>query len=275
MGRKAENLIGKKFNYLTPLRRATEEEYPRGAGKHAMWLCKCDCGQTRFVSSSDLKSGRAVSCGCKNKEKAKELAYNLGKKNLKDLTGEKFGKLTVLKQGPYYNKQVQWICKCDCGTITTVRSSYLLNGHTTSCGCKRSWGAGKISKGEEKIINILKNAKIHFEREKMFPTMKKNGHNLRMDFYLPEQNIGIEFNGQGHYEQNKFFHKNRQEFNKRQEYDRYKIGYCLAHGIPIYCIPYWELENITKAADLFKEKYRAKDIWKNDKDFLNFQKSKI
>ena len=271
MGRPAEDLTGKKFNYLTVIRRATEEEYPRGAGRHAKWLCRCDCGNIRFVDSGDLKNGNAKSCGCKNREKARELAKELGKKKFKNLTGQKFGKLTVLKQGPYYNRQIQWWCKCECGAITLVRTGYLISGHTTSCGCNRQWGEGRTSKGEETIIKILKENKIKFEREKTFPDMKINGNNLRLDFYLPEQNIGLEFNGIAHYEQNKFFHKTRQDFLKRQEYDRYKIGYCLAHNITLYCIPYWELDNLKNINDIFQPKYRAFDRWKNDKDWSKFK----
>ena len=267
MGRLAEDLTGKKFNYLTVIRRATEEEWPRGTGRHAKWLCRCECGNTRFVDSSDLKNGTAVSCGCKNREKARELARALGKQNFQDLTGQKFGKLTVLKQGPHYNRQVQWWCKCDCGATALVRANYLLSGHTTSCGCNRQWGNGQTSKGEEKIISLLKDAKIPFEREKTLPDMKKHGNHLRFDFYLTNKKVALEFNGAAHYQQIVFFHKNQQEFQKRQEYDRYKISYCLSHGITIYCIPYWELDNLHTAADLFNPRFRATSKWKNDLDW--------
>lgn len=272
MGRPAEDLTGKKFNRLTVLRRATEEEWPRGSGRHAKWLCKCDCGNLTFVQSSELKNGGVKSCGCLAKESAAKLAYKLGKERFQDLTGQKFGKLTVLKQGPYYQRQVQWWCQCECGATTLVRTCYLINGHTTSCGCNRQWGDGRTSKGEERIISILKEAKIPFEREKQFADMKKHGNHLRIDFYLPNQKVALEFNGIAHYEQNKFFHKNRQEFQKRQEYDRYKISYCLSHNIAIYCIPFWELENLNSVTDLLNPKFLAKDKWKNDKDWQNYQK---
>lgn len=267
MGRPAEDLTGKKFNYLTVIRRATEEEWPRGAGRHAKWLCKCDCGNTRFVDSSDLKNGSAISCGCKNREKAKELAYKLGKENFKDLTGQKFGKLTVIKRTHQKDKKVFWLCKCDCGTLKTVEAGNLRSGHTRSCGCLKQWGSGQTSKGEEKIISLLKDAKIPFEREKTLPDMKKHGNHLRFDFYLADKKIALEFNGIAHYEQNNFFHKTPQDFQKRQEYDRYKISYCLSHGITIYCVPYWELDNLHTAADLFNPRFRATSKWKNDLDW--------
>ena len=271
MGRPAEDLTGKKFNKLTVIRRATEEEWPRGSGRHAKWLCKCECGNLTFVQSSELKNGKTKSCGCIAKESAAKLAYKLGKEHFQDLTGKKFGKLTVIKQGPYYQKQIQWECKCDCGATTLVRAYYLLNGHTTSCGCNRHWGNGQTSKGEEKIISLLKEANIPFEREKTLPDMKKHGNHLRFDFYLPDKKIALEFNGAAHYQQIDFFHKNKQEFQKRQEYDRYKIGYCLSHGITIYCIPYWELDNLHTSADLFNPRFRAASRWKNDQDWQRQQ----
>lgn len=55
-----------------------------------------------------------------------------------DLTNQRFGQLTALERAPRQNdKYTRWICQCDCGNITTVRTDYLRNGHTTSCGCKK------------------------------------------------------------------------------------------------------------------------------------------
>lgn len=57
---------------------------------------------------------------------------------LKDLTGMRFGRLVVLQRGENdKSNKVRWICRCDCGKETLVRSSNLLNGTTTSCGCIR------------------------------------------------------------------------------------------------------------------------------------------
>ena len=53
-----------------------------------------------------------------------------------DLTNQKFGKLIALERAPKRNdKYTRWICQCDCGRKTEVRTDYLRNGHTTSCGC--------------------------------------------------------------------------------------------------------------------------------------------
>lgn len=53
-----------------------------------------------------------------------------------DLTNQKFGKLTVLEKAPKRNDRYsRWVCQCECGKITEVRTDYLRMGHTTSCGC--------------------------------------------------------------------------------------------------------------------------------------------
>ena len=61
-----------------------------------------------------------------------------------------------------------------------------------------------------------------------------------------------------------FFHKSRSDFLKAQERDRIKITYCLSHGIKLYCIPYWELDNLSSVEDLFAQKFLAKSKFHND-----------
>ena len=52
-----------------------------------------------------------------------------------DLTGEKYGKLTVLERAKNRKKATMWKCKCECGELTVVSSGNLRNGNTKSCGC--------------------------------------------------------------------------------------------------------------------------------------------
>lgn len=58
---------------------------------------------------------------------------------LKDLEGQRFGRLTVLSDHKIENKSTFWKCMCDCGNEKWVRSSYFTNrtknGHEVSCGC--------------------------------------------------------------------------------------------------------------------------------------------
>jgi hypothetical protein len=58
----------------------------------------------------------------------------MGGKRLGDFTGKVFGRLTVLHRSTQSGRP-KWVCKCSCGTMTTVRSDHLRSGCTTSCGC--------------------------------------------------------------------------------------------------------------------------------------------
>ena len=80
-------------------------------------------------------------------------------------------------------------------------------------------------------------------------------------------NTVLEINGAQHYEFNKKFYKNKSEFLKAQERDRRKISYALAHGMKIYCIPYWEIDKLSSADDLFNQKFLAQSKFHNDDVF--------
>jgi len=59
---------------------------------------------------------------------------------IKDLTGQRAGRLTVLSLLGKIKSRAVWKCRCDCGEIAIVRGSYLSraikgNGGTKSCGC--------------------------------------------------------------------------------------------------------------------------------------------
>ncbi len=54
----------------------------------------------------------------------------------KDMTGIKFGRLTVIEDaGKEPQGQMKWLCKCDCGNYSIVTGRNLRRNHTTSCGC--------------------------------------------------------------------------------------------------------------------------------------------
>lgn len=53
----------------------------------------------------------------------------------KDLTGERFGRLVVIRESGRKNRHVAWLCRCDCGVEVVVTSGNLRSGNTQSCGC--------------------------------------------------------------------------------------------------------------------------------------------
>ena len=117
------DLSGLKYNRLTAISPAPTVRSPCGSYR-ARWNCICDCGNETVVDATSLKLGKVKSCGC--------LLNNLGA----DLTGARFGKLTVVqKTDSRLNGYVVWECLCDCGSTVFVRTSSLTSGNTQSCGC--------------------------------------------------------------------------------------------------------------------------------------------
>ena len=52
-----------------------------------------------------------------------------------DLTGQRYGKLMVIEPAENVGGRTAWLCRCDCGRETVVRTNRLRSGHTSSCGC--------------------------------------------------------------------------------------------------------------------------------------------
>lgn len=121
----------------------------------------------------------------------------------------------------------------------------------------------RTSSLEEHIISVLKKEKIKFQREKTYPDLKSGYY--RFDFWIPSLNFLIEVDGEQHMKFSKKFHKSRQDFLKAQERDRRKNSYALAHKIPLYRIPYWEIDNINSFNDIIQDKFLVKSMWHLDK----------
>ncbi len=82
----------------------------------------------------------------------------------KDLTGQKFGRLTVLSIVSRRNSEgVKWLCRCDCGNLIETYSKKLNSGNTRSCGCLQhdSVMEHNITHGmfHTRIYNIWQNMK--------------------------------------------------------------------------------------------------------------------
>lgn len=129
-----------------------------------------------------------------------------------------------------------------------------------------------MSKLEEKVITLLQKGHIKFMREKTFPDLKKGRFRYDFEVYVDGGRALVEVQGQQHYQFISKFYKRRADFESAKERDRRKISYALAHRIPLYIIPYWELEHIVTAQDLLRPQYLATTRWKNDIDWQDHQK---
>lgn len=123
------NLIGKRFGKLEVIEKGPGRKSPNGCYR-ATWICKCDCGNIKEIDGQKLRKGHTQSCGCLKKE-------NKGS-HFEDLTGQKFGRLTVLRfisASERTARQYDWWCKCDCGNEVKANAYKLKQGLQQSCGC--------------------------------------------------------------------------------------------------------------------------------------------
>lgn len=105
------------FGKLTVLKLYTTVK--KGLRIGTYYKCACACGKTIISKSTSLTNGVTKSCGCD-----------------KDLTGKKFGLLTVIEEGhPTKNNVRRWKCLCECGNITFSERYNLVHGYTKSCRC--------------------------------------------------------------------------------------------------------------------------------------------
>jgi len=76
---------------------------------------------------------------------------------LKDITGQKFGRLTVLYRdtNKHERRGAYWVCRCDCGKEHITLGTSLRRGDVQSCGCihaeqGRRMGKGNVGSGRGK-----------------------------------------------------------------------------------------------------------------------------
>lgn len=138
------DLTGRKFGKLTAIEPVGNDKF---GGK--LWLCKCECGGETVALAGNLVNGRYKGCGCERGKALKE-----------DLTGKRFGMLTVLEEAePYISLQglsfTRWKCRCDCGSEKIAKSADLKNGKTNNCGCQT-----RKKKAKAKTIHGLSKTRI-------------------------------------------------------------------------------------------------------------------
>lgn len=250
--------------------------------KGHLWICECSCGELIEVSASELVNGHRTSCGKKcNGIKQGDIVNNwriiekTSEKNtqgyflykvecikcgaiknktisaiketqgqfceecrLQNISGQRFGKLKVLHYSHSQDRKSYWVCQCDCGNTSIVSSTNLKTGNTKSCGCLATSG------GELKIKQILEEHNIKYETQKTFSSciFQDTNQKARFDFYLPDYNILIEYDGQQHFKEVEIF---SDSLEKIQQHDDYKNNWCKENNILLIRIPYTKYSSLT------------------------------
>ncbi len=245
--RKLIKLDGKKFGRLTVIGQQGSDRF-----KHALWLCRCDCGNEMIIASSNLIRNHSQSCGCLRLE-------NIRKRCLNDLTGLRFGRLLVIKrEGIKYRTHVSWLCKCDCGKEIIVTSQHLRRRATTSCGCymreivtgpnSKQWTGGK--KEAIKRAYLKRKADIRANLNNTVSVAICNSLRKGKDGYHWEDLVGYTLKELMNHLQ-KRFHSGMSWSNYGRGKDRWEIDHMIPKSIFSFKNPHdidfkrcWSLNNL-------------------------------
>ena len=126
-----KNITGIKIGRLTAIEPVWDKER-----KRTFWKCRCDCGNITTVYYWNLMRGHTRSCGCLRSQ---------------DLTGQRFGLLTVLRRSDKTaprgkRRALLWECRCDCGAITYKATDILTNDAQNSCAQCAARHASKVAR---------------------------------------------------------------------------------------------------------------------------------
>lgn len=193
------------------------------------------------ITYQTLKKYETGCPDCKKEDNKKgRRTYDL--KYIQNIAKQKGGKCISSKyQG--INNRYEFICKNGSYFNTTLKM--ILNKNVW-CNCKLC-SPDRTSKAEDQIIEYLNSKNIKYISEKRFDDCLSNKNiKLRFDFYLPDYNMCIEYDGKQHYEPIKYF-GGETIFQRTIINDKVKNKYCNDNKIKLIRIPYFEknyIENI-------------------------------
>jgi hypothetical protein len=114
------------------------------------------------------------------------------KKLRNDLSGRRFGRLTVLEVDERGTRKTYYNCLCDCGNIKSVRSDGLLSGAVKSCGCwKKEQDNVNLNKSEAKKKYIAAGHKVGGTR------LYQIWQNMKLRCYNPSNERYHRYGGRG------------------------------------------------------------------------------
>lgn len=235
--KKSHKVFLGEFNFESPQIEIISEY--KGRNKHISCKCK-KCGYIWHTATpQNLLNGT----GCP--ECGKKATADAIKKNPKDFANELYNvnpNIELLED--YQLSKIKIQCKCKkCKKTWYANPTDILHNGSGCPYCR-------LSKGEEKIQNVLDKEKYYYELQYKFDDCKDRIA-LRFDFSVFVNNkilCLIEYQGKQHYEPVDFAGKGKEWANKlfmsNQKRDKIKRDYCVEHDIPLIEIPYWEFENI-------------------------------
>lgn len=143
-------------------KRATELEIKRIKKLRSKGLSYWVIAETIGRSESFVRKYAQKEKKEQKKEQKKEI-------KIKDLTGQKFGKLTAIKYDHERNGKIYWLCECECGNTHIVMDSNLTSGKIKSCGCLAKEKREKAKKKTTRQYKTRNNKGGEIKKYKLSP----------------------------------------------------------------------------------------------------------
>ena len=143
---------GLKVNFLTVI--DEKRFHKNGDYRQGYYLCKCECGNVKYIKDHSIITGRIRDCGCGEYMRTRYI-------------GKSFGYLQVInayRERHSGKVNIMLVCRCVCGKEKIYKSSDLINKNITSCGCKTSRKKSahkKTSHKKEQDKNTLRIMRIY------------------------------------------------------------------------------------------------------------------
>lgn len=203
----------------------------RNGIRHNMVNFTCQkCGRINTKEVANFLRQKYNCNYCEGKKESKDTDRFL--EELQQKAGNKF---TLLSE--YINIKTNIRVKCNnCGFIRDVKPNTLLS----SCYCPKCEKRGSI--GEKKISNFLEEHGINFIPQMYFSNWNIGIHYF--DFYIPEYNLVLEFNGIQHYNFNEHFHKTVENFEHRKQKDKIKKETAVRNSLNYVSVKYTLLDKL-------------------------------
>lgn len=195
----------------------------RGVRKNGKlyYECRCECGTVKEVYYGSLVTGVSLSCGCHRSDWIEPM----------DLTGNRYGKLLVLRRDPGRKSggNYFWICECGCGNRKSIRgTSLVMEGGTRSCGCDQRKVASETGRK-----TVAENARKQIETNMAYRTNFQVIENGKLPKNNSSGHKGVRWNkGRGLWE-----------------------AYIQVHGKKKFLGRYSKFEDAVKARELAEEEY--------------------
>lgn len=117
----------------------------------------------------------------------------------KDLTGQRFGRLTVLApDGKDPQGRYKWRCRCDCGNEKTTTGTYLTRGETRSCGCLHTEVVSAHNKSEAKKESTRRwNSTYKYKHGSTGSRLYRVWGGMKKRCYNPKEKAYKDYGGRG------------------------------------------------------------------------------